>query len=205
MGYFNQKPANLKLTHIETFLGFYNLSLLFELKQLAQKLFGINHIYQRELLIQFFHNLQTMKPFFKIFTNDSFKSFVIFPVVKARKEFGEYGACIVEVAILQELYFYSYRFFLPNYFLTYQKDFELQIKLQFIQSYSSQKLKKTFYSNQLLDQYKQANNQKKKIIQKHCQIEFKNKKRKAQSSPIQELNTLIISQSDTINYYQRMF
>ena len=178
--------------------------------------------YQREQLIQFFEKLQTMKPFVKIFTNESFQSFVIFPVVKARKEFGEYGTWIVEVAILQELYFYSYRFFLPKYFLTYQKHFELQIKLQFIQSYSSQNLKKTFYLNQILGQYKDVNNQKKaqlkrliqesfqqalkhKIIQNYCQIEFKNKKRKTQYVQIQDLNPLLIGQSNTIDFYERLF
>ena len=67
--------------------------------------------YQREQLIQFFEELQTMKPFVKVFTNQSFESFTIFPFVKTRKEFGEYGPWIIEVAILQELYFYSYRFF----------------------------------------------------------------------------------------------
>ena len=67
--------------------------------------------YQREQLIQFFEKIQTMKPFVKIFTNESFESFTIFPSVKTRKEFGEYGPWIIEVAILQELYFYSYRVF----------------------------------------------------------------------------------------------
>ena len=150
--------------------------------------------YQRELLIQFFHKLQTMKPFVKIITNNSFQSFTIFPVVKAKKQFGEYGPWIIEVAILKEFLFYSYRFFLPTYFLTYQKDFELEIKLQFIQSYSNQSLQKTFYSHQILQQYKNNNNKKKahlkqciqhlfqqalkhKISQNHLQIEFKNKKR----------------------------
>jgi hypothetical protein len=178
--------------------------------------------YQREQLIQFFEKLQTMKPFVKIFTNESFQSFIIFPIVKTRKEFGEYGTWIAEIAILQELHFYSYRFFFPTYFLTYQKDFELQIKLQFIQSYSTENLKKTFYSKQILDEYKHTNNQKKaqlkrliqysfqqalkhKIIQNDCQIEFKNKKRKTQSIQIQKLTSLLIGQSERINFYERLF
>lgn len=53
-----------------------------------------------------------------------------------------------------KLYYYSCRFFLPTYFFTYQKDFELEIKLQFIQSYSNESLQKTFYSHQILEQYK---------------------------------------------------
>lgn len=245
-GYFNQKSANFQLVHIDEKKNFFRFLqfLAFSRTQTANtKIFWdqsysivqfkiidfmdfiqINNKnqYQREQLIQFFEKLQTMKPFVKIFTNESFQSFVIFPVVKARKEFGEYGTWIVEVAILQELYFYSYRFFLPKYFLTYQKDFELQIKLQFIQSYSSQNLKKTFYLNQILGQYKHVNNQKKaqlkrliqesfqqalkhKIIQNYCQIEFKNKKRKTQYLQIQDLNPLLIGQSNTIDFYERLF
>ena len=45
--------------------------------------------YQRELFIQFFDQLQTMKPFVKIITNNSFQSLIIFPIVKAKKQFVE--------------------------------------------------------------------------------------------------------------------
>jgi hypothetical protein len=175
--------------------------------------------YQREQLIQFFDKLQTMKPFLKIVTNNSFQSFVIFPIIKTKKEFGDYGPWIIEIAILQELYFYNYRFFLPNCYLTYQYDFELQVKLHFIQIYSSQSLKKTFYVNKILDQYKHSNNKKRaqvkdlikyifqqalahKIIQDYCRVEFKDKVRKSQSIEIKKLNNLIIGQSDTIDFYE---
>ena len=87
---------------------------------------------KESLVTGYFDQLQTMKPFVKIITNNSFQSFTIFLVVKAKKQFGEYGPWIIEVAILKEFLFYSYRFFLPTYFLTYQKDFELEIKLLFI-------------------------------------------------------------------------
>jgi hypothetical protein len=184
----------------------------------------INHKnqYQREQLIQFFEKIQTMNPFVKIFTNNSFQSFIIFPFVKTRKKFGDYGPWIIEVAILQELYFYSYRFFFPTYFITYQLDFELQIKLQFIQSYSTQNLKKAFSLDQILDQYKQANNQKKAqiklhihytfdqaleygMIQDNCQIKFKNKTRKIQFIPIRNLTSLLIGQSEKIYFDEKLF
>lgn len=178
--------------------------------------------YQRDQLIQFFDKIQTMKPFLKIVTNNSFQSFVIFPIIKTKKEFGDYGPWIVEIAILQELYLYSYRFFLPNYYLTYQYDFELQVKLHFIQTYSSQSLTKTFYVNKILDQYKNTNNQKKaqvkhlikssfqqalahKIIRSYCRVEFKDKTKKSQSIEIKKLNNLIIGQSDTIKFYELLF
>ena len=41
--------------------------------------------YQREQLIKFFEKLQTMRPFVRIFTNESFQSFTIFPLLKLQK------------------------------------------------------------------------------------------------------------------------
>ena len=74
----------------------------------------------------------------------------------------------------------------------------------------------------MLDEYKHNNNQKKaqlkrliqysfqqalkhKIIQSHCQIEFKNKKMKTKSIQIQELTSLLIGQSEVIHFYERLF
>jgi len=128
----------------------------------------------------------------------------------------------VEVTILQELYVFDSRFFLPEYFLSYKKDFELEVKLHFIQTYSSQSLTKTFYVKKILDQYKKNNNQKKaqmkpfiqdsfqqtlvnKIIQDSCQVEFKKKERKPQIIKIEKLNNLIIGQINVINFYETAF
>lgn len=178
--------------------------------------------YQLKQSIQFFDKLQTMKPFVKVLTSESFESFTIFPFVKTRKEFGKYGPWIIEVAILQDLYFYSYRFFFPRYFMTYQYDFELQIKLQFMQSYSTKNLKKVFYLEEILNQYKQANNQKKvkikkiiqntffqalehQMVQDNCQIKFKNKKRETQLIEIRNLTILVIGQGIKICFYEKIF
>lgn len=85
----------------------------------------------------------------------------------------------------------------------------MQVKLYFIKTYSSQSLKKTFYVNKILDQYKHSNNKKKaqvkhlikysfqqalahKIIQDYCRVEFKDKIRKSESIEIKKLNNLII-------------
>ena len=114
------------------------------------------------------------------------------------------------------------RFFLPTYFLTYKKDFELEIKLQFIKSYSSERLQKTFYSHQILEQYKNNNNKKKthlkkyiqylfqqalkyKIIKNNLQIEFKNKKKETKLIEIQKLTPLLIGQSQVIRFYEKLF
>ena len=162
--------------------------------------------------------------YYRVYENDTEIRFELEQRVKTRKEFGKYGPWIIEVAILQELYFYSYRFFFPTYFIQYQLDIELQIKLQFIQSYSTKNLKKAFYLEQILDQYKQANNQKKAQIKKHiqytfhqalehrmiqdnCQIKFKSKKKKTktQSIQIRNLTPLLIGQSEKIYFYEKIF
>jgi hypothetical protein len=44
-----------------------------------------------------------------------------------------------------------------------------------------------------------------KIIQNHCQVEFKNKERKPQSIKIEKLNNLIIGQTYAINFYELAF
>ena len=61
----------------------------------------------------------------------------------------------------------------------------MEIKLQFIQSYSNESLPKTFYSHQILEQYKNNNN-----------------KKKAQFIEIQKLTFLLIGQSQVIHFYE---
>tara|TARA_Y100000385_G_scaffold18768_1_gene18817 strand:+ start:12863 stop:14356 length:1494 start_codon:yes stop_codon:yes gene_type:complete len=175
--------------------------------------------YQREQLIQFFNKLQTLKPFLNIVTDNEFQSYVIFPVVRSKKS---HGSWVVEIAILQKVYLYSYRFFLPTYFLTYQRDFELQIKLHFIQNYGSQSLKKTFYVHKIMECYKSANNHQKartkrlikvslqqalayKMIQNYCEVEFIKPARKSKLMKINQLSPLIIGQSSTIKFYELLF
>lgn len=98
----------------------------------------------------------------------------------------------------------------------------MEIKLQFIQSYSNESLQKFFYPHQILEQYKNNNNKKKaqlkqyiqhlfqqalkhKIIQNKLQIKFKNKKKKTQFIEIQELTPLLIGQSQVIRFYEQLF
>ena len=54
--------------------------------------------------------------------------------------------------------------FFSTYFFICQKDFKLEISIQFVQSYSTQRLHKTLYPDQILDKYKNSNNQKKAQI-----------------------------------------
>ena len=43
------------------------------------------------------------------------------------------------------------------------------------------------------------------MIQDNCQIKFKNKTRKIQFIPIRNLTSLIIGQSETIYFYEKLF
>ena len=98
----------------------------------------------------------------------------------------------------------------------------MRIKLQFIQSYSTEKLQKTFYSRQILDHYQHTNNRKNrqlkesiqdyfqqalkyKIIKSDCQLEFKNKKIKTQPIQVQKLTPLLIGQSEKIYFSEVLF
>lgn len=98
----------------------------------------------------------------------------------------------------------------------------MQVKLYFIQTYSSQILTKSFYVNKILNQYKNTSNQKKaqvkdliksffqkslahKIIHSYWRVEFKDKTKKSQSIEINKLNNLFIGQSYTINFYELLF
>ena len=64
----------------------------------------------------------------------------------------------------------------------------MEIKLQFIQSYSNESLQKTFYYHRILEQYKNNNN-----------------KKKTQFIEIQKLTSLLIGQSQVIHFYEQLF
>lgn len=97
----------------------------------------------------------------------------------------------------------------------------MQIKFHFIQSYSTRSLKKTFSVDQILEQYKQANNNKKanikkyinhtfnqalkyQMIQENCQIKPKNKKRETKHTKITKLTPLLIGQSEQIHFHEKI-
>ena len=136
--------------------------------------------YQREQLIQFFEKLQTMKPFVKIFTNDSFESFTIFPVVKTRKEFR----------IANETYSTENltKTFDSNKILDKSQrannNKKTQIK-QFIQASFQQALQHNLIN----------------FIQDYCHIQFQNRKKKAKSVQIQKLSPLLFYLLDKLTKY----
>ena len=239
MGYFNQNDGDEKKKafrflqfiafsrtqkpQTKTFWGQPYSIFQFEINDFMQFTQTEKNQYQRDLLIQFFQQLQTLKPFVQIFLDGSFQSSVIFPIVKVRKQFGNYGPWLAEIAILQELYYYSYPFSFPIDFFVYKKDFELQIKFKFIQSFTNKSLTKTFQSGKIFRHYKNANNQKKaqikqfilsflqqllkyKYIQASCKVQFKNKNKKKifKLVLIQQLTPLLIGQTENIYLFEQL-
>lgn len=83
------------------------------------------------------------------------------------------------------------------------------------------KIKKAFCLEQILNQYKQANNQKRtqikehiqytfhkilehRMVQDNCQIKFKSKKRKTQYIQLQNITPLLIGQSKITYFYEKV-
>jgi len=129
-----------------------------------------------------------------------------------------------EIIVAKEVYQYRYPYYLPEsivFLPTYNDDsrnFLVNIKLLFIESYSSSAVEKQIQIKTFLSQFRRSNQKKaqikqliqdsfqqalvNKIIQDHCQMEFKNEERKSQCIRIEKLNNLIIVQTDVVNFYK---
>ena len=69
------------------------------------------------------------------------------------------------VLIAKELYFCKFLFSFPYFFLSYQTDHQLQVKLQIIQDISTHSLEKKFYVNHFLSKFN-VSKQKQAYIKK---------------------------------------
>ena len=70
---------------------------------------------------------------------------------------------MVLMLITKELYTYKYPFFFPSSFISYQSKYDLQIKLQFVESISNIGIQKRFQLQTFIDQFSVSN-------KKHTQI-----------------------------------
>jgi hypothetical protein len=67
------------------------------------------------------------------------------------------------MAIGEEFYFYQYPFFFPNSFLIYKNKYDLEIKLQLIESFSQVELEKKLLVKRFLNQFCVSNKDLTKI------------------------------------------
>lgn len=126
-----------------------------------------NH-YQLTKIRNFLQDLKQNTPSVTIFSDDYFRSAATISYVNIGKKQNVWFA---RVLIAQELYFYKFPFSLPDSFLSYQTDHQLQVKLQIIQATSTHSLEKKFYVNHFLSQFN-VSKQKQAYIKKLIVQEF---------------------------------
>jgi len=110
--------------------------------------------------LNFFSSLQEEKRLIQKFSDKIFRSSTMFPYLKLEKQ-GR--AWVVSMAIGKEIYEYNYPFFFPNSFLICKNKYDLEIKLQLIESFSTVELEKKILVKRFLNQFSVPNKDLTKI------------------------------------------
>lgn len=167
-----------------------------------------NNHYQIRMLIEFLESLQYIKPILDYFSDGDFRRYVAFPYLKIEKRKDWW----VELSICRELHIYQYPFNLPESFLNYQDNFELKVKFAFLQSFCGVWVRKTFPTQEFLEQksisnYKSAKLKKciVKVFQKLkdlkvIETEFEVLTKKNRLNKVTRLTSGLVSQSKLIFY-----
>jgi len=95
-------------------------------------------------------SLQGLSPLVNNFSNHEFQSFVIFPTINVLKR-GKF--LVVQMSMAKQLFYYQYPFVLPRSFLHYKSKYDLQVKLELLQSFSSLSLKKEIHIQKFNNYY----------------------------------------------------
>lgn len=122
------------------------------------------------------------------------------------------------MAIGKEFYFYQYPFFFPNYFITYKNKYDLEIKLQLIESFSQVELEKIFPVEKFLNQFSVSNKDltkiKKQLIDSFLKLKdyelIENKflltsKNVSFNREITNLSPGLLSRTKTIHFLIKLF
>lgn len=124
-----------------------------------------NH-YQLEKIKKFLQQLQT-EVFLTSFDDTHFESLVAIPQVKLAKS-SKQKYWIGKVWLVDELFYYSYPFSLPNIFQTKLTKDQLEVRFKFIQVFTSASIQKVFFIQELLSSYSSViSNQRKNNIKKY--------------------------------------
>jgi hypothetical protein len=116
--------------------------------------------YQRTKALEFLTSLQDIKPLIQKFSDNEFRRSVIFPYLKLTKQNRRWT---IVMAIGEEFYLYQYPFFFPNSFLIYKNKYDLEIKVQLIESFSQVELEKKLLVKEFLNQFCVSNKDLTKI------------------------------------------
>ena len=165
--------------------------------------------YRQQKYIQFFNNLQCIKPLITTFSDQTFQSSVAFPTVAIDKINFDW---VAQVSIAKNLYLYDHLFYLSKSLIIYKNTYELQIKFQILQNFSVDDLEKKLHVQKLLMRFNasqkiQADN-KKEIIRQFNQLpiqeEYKLVLKNGQTKIIHKLTSHLIGKTKTIYFYEKL-
>jgi len=116
--------------------------------------------YQLQKVIQFLRSLKRIQPVTENFSDLCFRTYVLFPYVEVIKPGKSW---IGQISIAEQLYNYKYPFYLPKEFLHYHDKYEMEVKLEIIQSFSVTSLEKKFTIETFLSQFSIPNQKRAEI------------------------------------------
>ena len=123
--------------------------------------------YNREKLLLYFYQLQTLGPLVKIFSNMAFKSYVCFPYVECINPSG--NSWLIEVLVAEELFYFAYPFRLTKSFLHSKSKNDLRLKIRLLKSLAVSSTKKKLDLEEFFNGINARNHSliqiKKKLIQ----------------------------------------
>lgn len=165
--------------------------------------------YRRKKYIQFFTNLQHIKPLITAFSDQQFKSSVALPTLSIDRINFDW---VVQLSITKELYLYDYPFILTSSLIIYKNTYELQIRYKILQNFSVNDFKKTLDVQTLLNSFnasqkRHADNKIEIIrqlnllpIQKKYELYLKNGKTKITF----KLTPLLMGKTEIMHFYEKL-
>ena len=172
--------------------------------------------HQRTKALEFLTSLQDIKPLIQNFSNNEFRRSVMFPYLKLTKQNRRWT---IIMAIGEELYFYQYPFFFPNSFLIYKNKYDLEIKLQLIESFSQVELEKKLLVQELLNKFCVSNKDLTKIkkqlidsvsklkdsglIENEFSLTFKNVSLN-ETKKIEDLSPGLLSKIESLSFWEKI-
>jgi hypothetical protein len=179
--------------------------------------------YKTKQLIDFFQQLTNTPNLVSIFSDHQFKISATFPFAHVD---GDSGVWKAQIYFNYQLYSYQYPFLFPKSYLNYQDKYDMQIKLQIMQSFANTSLKKKFNVSEFLDRFQNTPNQTKahiknliintfqalrydKLIQTDIVLHVLGNKRKNKPRlqkilhiELKQLTSLLISKATTLYYFE---
>jgi hypothetical protein len=176
--------------------------------------------YHRTKALEFLTSLQDIKSLIKKFSNEEFRRSVMFPYLKLKKQNRRWT---IRMAVGEELYFYKYPFFFPNSFLICKNKYDLEIKLQLIESFSKVEVEKRFPVKKFLNRFSVSNKDttkiKKQLIDSFSRLkdselienEFiltskngSSNKEKCLVKKIEDLSPGLLSRSESLSFWENI-